>query len=340
MIASAVSALAKRLNRNGRRIGRPFDPSTQLTPPHGLRSSWVHYGVMVPDLPEPHRTFGVMSIIGTPGIAIFSNDHAIVTSASDTAYLVSATAAMRGEGLHTYSIARDCEILPDGSLVRLGDDLTIEGSYPDFRLQRFHRDVVVDLDIQATDKVTYFVDLPGGLYTHWSLLCRYNGAVGGLLVAGLCTLEYASGVGLHSIPIPGTPNLPVPFFTYHVLNIDERTQVLTSKVLGAGGIELISATWVRGLDDYGSELLDTRFDVEEYEPAPRSTPSGRDMRLPATLTWSAYLRGSEVISITGRCHGDWVYGLGAGFVGSYHYTGSFRGKAIEGIAYIEYIDLR
>src|ERR1700760_463235 len=122
MIASAVSALAQRLNRNGRRIGLPFDPDTRLKPPHGLRSSWAHYGVMVPDLPEPHRTFGVMSIVGTPGIAIFSNDHAIVTSASDTAYLVSATGAMHDEGFHTYSIARDCEFRPDGSLVRFGED--------------------------------------------------------------------------------------------------------------------------------------------------------------------------------------------------------------------------
>jgi hypothetical protein len=340
MIASAVSALAQRLNRNGRRIGLPFDPRTQLKPPHGLRSIWVHYGVMVPDLPEPHRTFGVMSIVGTPGIAIFSNDHAIVTSARDTAYLVSATSAMHDEGLHTYSIARDCEFRPDGSLVRFGEDLTIEGTYPEFRLRRLHRDVVVDLDIRATDKVTYFVDLPGGLYTHWSLLCRYSGAVGGSPVAGLCTLEYASGVGLHSIPIRGTPNLPVPFFSYHVLNIDARTQVLTSKVLGAGGIELISATWVRGLDDYGCELLDTRFDIDTYEPTPRPTPDGRVMRLPATLTWSAHHRGSEVVSIRGRCHGDWVYGLGAGFVGSYDYVGRFQGEAIRGTAYFEYIDLR
>jgi hypothetical protein len=340
MIASTVSALAQRLNRNGRRIGQPFDPRTRLAPPHGLRSSWTHYGVMVPGLPEPHRTFGVMSIVGTPGVAIFSNDHAIATTASDTAYLVSATGSMRDEGLHTYSIARDCEFRGDGSLVRFGEDLMIEGTYPDFRLRRFHPSVSVQLDIRATDKVTYFVDLPGDLYTHWSLLCQYDGTVGGTPVAGLCTLEYATGVGMHSIRIPGSPNLPVPFFSYHVVNIDDRTQVLTSKVVGAGGIELIRATWVRGLDDYGNELLDTHFEVEEYEPTPRPTPDGRDMRLPATLKWSAYDRGSEVITISGRCRGDWVYGLGAGFVGSYDYVGRFQGKEIEGTAYFEYVDLR
>ncbi|WIM90025.1 hypothetical protein PT015_11710 [Candidatus Mycobacterium wuenschmannii] len=340
MIASAVSAFAQRLNRNSRRIGRPFDPRTPLAPPHGVRSSWAHYGLMVPNLPEPYRTFGVMSIVGTPGIAIFSNDHAITTSARDTAYLVSATGGMRGEGLHTYSIARDCEFSADGRLVRFGDDLTIEGAYPDFHLRRFHRDVSVDLAIRATDKVTYFVDLPGDLYTHWSLLCQYDGSLGGQSISGLCTLEYATGIGLHSVRIPGSPNLPVPFFSYHVLNIDDRTQVLTSKVVGAGGIELIYATWIRGLDDYGSELLDTTFEIEEYEPTPRPTPGGHDMPMPATVRWSARQDGVEVISVSGRCNGDWVYGLGAGFVGSYDYVGTFRGTAIRGTAYFEYVDLR
>jgi hypothetical protein len=340
MIASAISSLAQRLNRNDRHIGRPFDPRTSIAPPHGLRSSWAHYGVMVPNLPEPYRTFGVMSIVGTPGIAIFSNDHAITTTASDTAYLVSATGAMCGEGLHAYSIARDCEFRNDGSLIRFGDDLTIEGTHPDFQLRRSHPDASVDLNIRATDTVTYFVDLPGDLYTHWSLLCQYDGTVGDQSVAGLCTFEYATGVGLHSIRLPGRRNLPVPFFTYHVLNIDDRTQVLTSKVVGAGGIELIYATWIRGLDDYGTELLDTTFAIEEYAPRPRPTPGGRDMRMPATVSWSARQRGSEVVSVSGRCNDDWVYGLGAGFVGSYDYVGQFRGEPISGTAYFEYVDLR
>jgi hypothetical protein len=338
VITSALLALARRANRSDRRIGRPFDPRTQLAPPHGLRSSWVHYGVMVPGLPEPDRTFGVMSIVGTPGVAIFANDHAITTTANDTAYLVSATAAMSGEGLHVYSIERDCEFRE--GLVRFGADLTIEGVYPDFHLRRFHRDVPVELNIVATDKVSYFADLPGGLYTHWSLLCRYEGTVGRRALAGLCTLEYAAGAGMHSLPIPGTPNIPVPFFTYHVLNVDDCTQVLMGLVTGPRGIELVRATNVRGVDEYGYELRDTRFDVEEYAPTPLPTPDGRAMRVPATLTWSAYQQGSEVVSISGRCRGDWVYGLGAGFVGSYDYTGSFRGKPVSGTAYIEYIDRR
>jgi hypothetical protein len=338
VITSALLALARRANRSHGRAGRPFDPRTPIAPPHGPRSSWVHYGVMVPGLPEPYRTFGVMSIVGTPGVAIFANDHAITTTPNDTAYLVSATAAMSDEGLHVYSIARDCEFRE--GFVRFGDDLTIEGVYPHFQLRRSHRESPVQLDIVATDKVSYFADLPGGLYSHWSLLCRYEGAVGDRAIDGLCTFEYATGAGMHSLPLPVKPNIPVPFFTYHVLNANERTQILMGLVLGPGGIDLVRATNIRGLDDYGCELLETRFEVEDYAQTHRPTPDGREMRMPATLTWSASDHGAEVVSISGRCNGDWVYGLGAGFVGSYDYSGSFRGTPIEGTAYIEYIDLR
>jgi len=84
--------------------GDPFDPATPIKTPSGIRSSWVHYGVMIPDLPEPHRTFGIMAIVGTPGLAIFSNDQAIRTTPRDTAYVVSATAAMKDKQFNSYSI--------------------------------------------------------------------------------------------------------------------------------------------------------------------------------------------------------------------------------------------
>ena len=83
---------------------------------------------MVPGLPEPHRTFGVMSIVGTPGVAIFANDHAISTSPGDTAYLVSSTGSMSGQAFHTYSMRRDCQFAPDASVLRFGSELLIEGS--------------------------------------------------------------------------------------------------------------------------------------------------------------------------------------------------------------------
>jgi hypothetical protein len=293
---------------------------------------------MVPGLPDPHRTFGVMSIVGTPGVAIFANDDAITTTPTDTAYLVSATAAMRAGQFRTYSIERDCEFAADGRHIRFGDDLLIEGGLPQFRLTRRHPDVDVDLVITATDKVSYFADLPGGLYTHWSLLCRYAGTVGDQSAAGLCTFEYAHGIGTHSLPLPARPNLPARFFTYHVLNVDEENQVLFAEVHGPAGTVLLREVYVRGLGDYGSMYRRVLSSVGDLRVA--TTPAGRPMRLPREFGWSAISEGgSEVVSIEGRSNDDWAYGLGAGFVGSYRYAGSFHGGAISGTGYVEYIDL-
>jgi len=338
-----VNTLARPLlrwaNRSGERIGRPFDPATPVGPPSG-RHSWTHYGVMVPGLPEPHRTFGVMSIVGTPGVSIFANDHAITTTPNDTAYLVSATAAMRGGTFRAYSIAGDCEFAADGSRLRFGDDLEISGRYPGLEVRRSHPDADVSLRLRATDKVTWFADVRGDLYSHWSLLCEYDGTVGGAGVSGLCTFEYARGAGLHSLPVPGTPNVPATFFSYHVLNVDDRTQVLFGEARLPGGIPVIRAAWVRGLDDYGTEYTDASLAIRRHEAGPRETPDGRRMRLPSELAVTARdADGGEVFTLEGKTNGDWAYGLGAGFVGSYAYDGTFRGRNVSGTAYMEYVDL-
>ncbi|MGX1811518.1 DUF6670 family protein [Nocardia sp. NPDC055321] len=331
------------INRTRRRNARPFDPATPMSPPSGRRRNWAHYGVMVPGLAAPHRFFGVMSILGTPGVAIFANDHAITSTPADTVYLSSATGSMTGGQFLVREIDRDCEFRSDGTRLKFGDELVIEGEYPKFALRRRHPEIEVDLEIDATDVVSHFAHVPG-LYDHWSVLARARGSItdrhGAVPIDTLCTVEYATGVGVHSV-LPGTrATLPVPFFTYHVLNIDERTQVLLVQVLGPAGLPIQRRVYVRGLDDHGT--VHTRgfeFTVDRHLDQP--TPTGTTMRLPEHLRWRVLDdRGEVLISIAGAANHDYSYGLGAGFVGSYDYVGSFRGAPIAGTAYMEYIDRR
>ena len=344
-----LQALTQRLvglvNRSGRVNGRPFDPATPMTPPSGRLRNWVHYGVMVPDLPEPHRSFGVMSILGTPGVTIFANDYAIETTPSDTVYTTSATASMDDGQFFVHSISRDCDFTSDGSHLRFGNDLVIDGTYPHFNVRRTHKDVTVDLAVEATDNVAHFANIPG-LYTHWSLLSTYRGHIdfrgSRVEVEGLCTLEYATGVGTHSLTESTLPRVPAKFFTYHVLNLDDRTQALLVQVLGPAGFPIQKAVYLRALDDHGSVFhRGFDFQVSEYEPEPRHTPDGRTMRLPQTLSWKVLDDdGNDLLAIEGTAGSDYSYGLGAGYVGTYEYTGRFRGSDISGRAYIEYIDCR
>lgn len=304
-----------------------------MLPPSGRRRSWAHYGLMMPNLPAPHRFFNIMSIVGTPGVRLFANDDLITTTPNDTAYVVSATSRMTDGQFRAYRIAADCTFAADGSHLEFGDDLLIQGKHPRFAVYRVHPEAEVRLTIEATDVVTHFVRLPG-VYRHWSLFCRAHGTVGDTDVDGLCTLEYACGIGPHSLLDRRLPNLPASLFTYQVLNVDNETQLLFTHVRGPGRLPIQRAVHVRTSAGAHSYHRGHEFLVHDYET--RTTPRGRTMSLPKTFTWHA--RG--VGEINGTSNSDWTYGLGAGYVGSYEYVGTFQDRAITGCAYIEYIDLR
>ncbi|MGW5076347.1 DUF6670 family protein [Rhodococcus sp. NPDC004095] len=339
-----------------RRASGPQPPVRQpldLRPP-GARGSfgsrwfnWAHYGVMVPNLPEPHRYFGVMAIVGTPEAAVFANDWAIETTPRDTTTVVSSTAAMTGGGFLHRSTSRDCEFAADGSVLRFGDELLLESRYPEFTVRRTHPEVGVDLRLRATGAISRFFDIPG-VYRHWSLLCEYEGTVthagDGQGVSGLCTVEYARGAGPHSVLPPGLASrakLPARLFTYHVVNVDEGTQVLLSHVTGPGGVPLLRTAYLRTRsgDSVGYTAGCTLTVVQAADRSHR-TPDGREMTLPETFRWRLSVGGDELLTLDCTASGDWCYGLGAGYVGSFRYDGWFRGRAVTGLGYAEYVDVR
>jgi hypothetical protein len=324
------------VNRSRRLDGTAFDPATPFGPPSG-RYRTVHYGVMLPGLREPLRFMNLIAVLGQPRIPIWRAEHLVTTSDADTVSLLTAT-GVPGSAVHTgYRLGIDCRLAADGSDLRFGADVRIEGRYPNFRVRRAHPGAAFDLRLTATRTVTHFAHLWAGRYDHWSLLCRYDGEfrVDGdvVAVAGLGNLEYARGTALW---------LPFRFFTYHVVNVDDRTQVLFGQVLGPRDTRVQHEIYVRAVDAPSRVVRrGVEFGVTRYAAVPRRTPDGRSMRLPEQFCWSAPDgRGGELVRIEGRACGDWAYGVGAGFAGSFRYTGAFRGESIEGIGYLEYIDGR
>ena len=324
------------LNRSRRLDGTAFAADTPFGPPAG-RYRTVHYGVMVPNLPAPLRFMDVIAVIGQPRIPIWSNPQLVTTTAADTVSLLTATGAPGGARHVGLSAARDCEFAADGSRLRFGSELEITGSYPQFRVHRPDPDVGFDLELTASRTVTHFARMRAGVYDHWSLLCRYRGTfrVDGADVAaeGLANLEYARGADI---------SLPFRVFTYHVINVDDRTQVLFGQVRGPAGSLLQNEVYVRSLDEPSRvHRAGVRIRIASYEREPRLTPDGRAMRLPERFEWRARERGRHLlVSIEGRANGDWAYGMAAGFAGSFEYTGRFRGEPIAGTGYLEYIDGR
>lgn len=333
--------LAATINRTDDVNGVPFASPVAMTPRvHERRYSWVHYGVMAPGLPEPHRQFGVMAILGTSGARCFDNDHAITTTPRDTAYVVSGTAVE--SSFRTYSMRDACALATDGSRLAFGaDELVFEGRVPSVRVRRAGS-APVDLQLEVTDKVAYFSRI-SGVYDHWSLLASYRGTVGDDPIGGLCTYEYARGMGPYSLArrvVPAVVKTPIAAFTYQVMNLSDREQLLLTVAGPSWKRPLHEGAWERSLDDHGAMHRDARLTVHRHRPEPLLTPDGRSMRLPSTWAWKVLDDDGAVLAeLRFRARDDWAYGLGAGYVGSAAFEGTVRGRRVEGGAYIEWVEL-
>ncbi len=325
--------------------GQSFPADYAMVPfANSKRIGWTHYGVMIPDLPAPHRFFSIMSIIGTPGALAFDNDHALKTTPRRNATLVCGTAATHPDHFAGYSIDRDCDFPDEGGLVRFGDEVEIQGEYPEFRVSANIGELRLEIDLHCSDKVTWFLKTP--VYDHLSLLCDYEGMLEwkgeSTPIGGMCTYEYAacpSPYLLRDRPLPKSLKVPLDFFTYQIINFDSGEQLLLTQIRIAGNLA-VSKVYVRGHAEYNHTFLDVGFNVSRYREPPEPTPDGRHMRLPESFEWNVVENREDVLTI--RCVVDtpFTYGLGSGFVGGYRYEGRFRDRAIAGRGYIEYIDRR
>lgn len=324
---------------------RPFDePGIMVPNVESKRFGWTHYGVMIPDLPEPHRFFSAMSLIGATGSLAFDNDHALADQPRRNASVVLGTAASYPDFFGNYSTARDFVSTPDGSLVKFGGDLTLSGRYPEYHLSGRFGGVEADLHLTTTDKVTWFVRNP--VYKHLSLLTEYRGrfstASGSNEVKGLCTFEYGacpSPYQLRSRPLPPSLKAPLDLFVYQIINLGPDDQVLLAHHR-IGGRPFITTADHRGKNAYGRSLLQPEFHVEQYRTELQETPYGIPMRLPAVTRFTARDDTGVVLDVTAEMDTTFTFGLGSGFVTGFRHDTVWRGEKITGRGYQEYIDRR
>lgn len=344
-VRRTLGALMGVLDTAERTSRGPFrEPSIMVPNVGSKRYGWTHYGVMIPDLPEPHRFFSAMSLIGATGALAFDNDHALVDHPRRNASVVVGTAASHPAHFGNYSTDRDFLAHADGSLVRFGDDLVFAGRYPEYRLTGRFGGVEADLRLTNTDKVTWFVRNP--LYKHLSLLTEYRGhfstASGRTDVAGLCAFEYGacpSPYQLRSAPLRPAMKAPLDLFVYQIINLGPDDQVLLSHHC-IGGKPFITTALHRSRHSYGRSLGHTEFRVEEYRATPEDTPYGIPMRLPAVTRFTVRDETGVVLDVHAELDTSFTYGLGTGFVTGFSHESTWRGEKITGRGYQEYIDRR
>jgi hypothetical protein len=344
-IRRSLSTLMDVLDTAERSSRQPFtEPSIMVPNVESRRYGWTHYGVMIPDLPAPHRFFSAMSLIGATGSLAFDNDHALVDVPRRNASVVVGTASSHPAHFGNYSTARDFESAPDGSLMRFGNDLTLSGRFPEYRLTARFGGVETDLSLTNTDKVTWFVRNP--VYKHLSLLTEYRGhftTVEGVSeVAGLCAFEYGacpSPYQLRSAPLPRALKAPLDLFVYQIINLGPDDQVLLSHHC-IGGVPFMTTALHRSRNAFGRSLGQVEFHVEQYRQEPEETPYGIPMRLPAVTRFTVRDDSGVVLDVRAEMDSPFTFGLGSGFVTGFRHESTWRGETINGRGYQEYIDRR
>lgn len=299
------------------------------------RFGWTHYGVMVPNLPEPHRYLSLMVMRGRPGLAAFDVDGPGVSAPREVCTVSVSTAA--GSFYRIGSASRDFRLSPDGSELHFGDEVRVRIARPRVEVRIATPELAgsVRYDLQPR-AASWFVRIPG--YHHLSLPGQLTGrltAAGTTVdLEGNGTFEYARCVGTNSLGLGRPmPALPVDFFTYHVIDVPGFGLALFARVGMAG------------------ELLGEFLDLRSYSGHPSERTShvpgfgGSPVEFAADTGADGAVSGFTIDSpgrITVRGHVDTPLrvGVGHGHILGYRAEITTADTTLHSRGYAEYVDVR
>lgn len=339
------------MNRLGRAYGlehtkpnpSPAESAMPASPGKLFGREMWHWGIMIPGLPAPHYFLANMGLMGFAGL--LTDRESVHTSLRNTARLGHGTAATTHNPLTTYSIKDDVTFSPDGTKVHLGDDFFFDYGIPKSRLRTRREDFSADLDLIPTGEVTLFADSP--IYRHLSVLLRVEGVVRhkGVEspVSTLGTFEHSAWPSILSYApvLPGWLRGRLPsFFTYHVINLDERKQILLCVI---GGMTKRNPICVIAFTrEIGGELRrfvhNNRFEVFSLQDEPVPNSDGVPVRVPNRFRWTIRDGSTEYAVIDGTVNTPLLAGVGPGHIGGYEYQAVVDGKSYQGLGYMEYLD--
>lgn len=337
-------------DRLGRALNRPLARAVGATAPtERPRSSepprfrphagdrlygFSHYNVVIPSLPEPHRFLACAVLIGRTGMRAFDAAHVHDGRPDRTATVAFGTAATAPSWFESYSAARECELAPDGSLLRFGDgNLTLSGLFPSLTLTSSRPGFEVALDLALTDEATWFVRSP--IYQHLGLPARAVGSVGAIAVDALASVEYARAVNLPALLRGRT--LPWNFFTYHVVELDPDTLLLLTHTRALGQT-LLTTAFVKTPGGKQRRIVSgVSLTLGDRHAEPRIAPDAARTSIPMSFRWS---HDELAFELEGVPDTEMIYGIGAGWIGGLRYRGVFDGCEVDARGYFEYIDRR
>lgn len=304
---------------------------------HGPKGRFkiIHQGLMIPNLPEPLHFLSFSSLIGQPNVPMLRNQDAIQTTALDTVAVITSTSPHMVGHFSRYSLEQDCQFNHDDYC--FGDKERLYGSFPHFRLMRDDNELSVNLDIETKPVISHFNKMKLGLFEHWSLLCACKGEViykGQMYsIDQLGSFEYAKAINI--------PYLPLCFFTYQIINLKNKRQLLLMQIRNNFNQIIQSKIYIRDLNSSTSKMFDENVHFKVHRVYPQvTTPNHQQMYLPREFEWN-YVDKQTTIRVCAESRGDFKFGLAAGYVGSFNYQVIIDGEINDGQAgYCEYIDCR
>ena len=328
---------------------QPACPQRFELKPHGhiWHFGSSHYGVMIPDLPEPYRYLSFAAVVGYLGLA--ATDVKTGLSArgkGDTASLVHGTAlSTSAEAYATYSIQDDLKFQASPFSVQFGNASTLMQTETGYRLKTEREDLQVDLALTPEPAITWFGYSPA--YEHFANLMRYAGTITqhgqSIEVKGLCTLESWHAVATSTFKnrwLTSHVELPAKIFNYQVINLNDEEQ-LSLVYVAYEEQPLLATVYYRNV--YGESIQydgEIVFEVTRVAAEPLVTPDGNRMYVPETFYWQAYHEGKKVLEVYATVDTPFCFGLGAGYVSSYQWQGTFNDEPLTGRGYMEFIDKR
>lgn len=344
---SAVARVMRTSNHNSAvRDDLPKDLTFPPSSTRVLTEGAAHYGIMIPDLPEPHRFLAHMIVIGGTGFRVWDDNGAIPGRPRGITQLGWGTAQSDPtRSFHVFGVD-ETELADDGSVLRFGPDHTLTVDYPSVHLRSTLDDLNVALDLHCTDDISWVAD--SEIYRHYSLLCQYEGTIASKdsaaqQVSGTCTFEYGIGYApFMDLPrmLPTPLKIPADFFTYHVLDLGPGEQIVACALGAFGRHTALMGADIRQVGTGVRRIgVEAEFTVAEFASVPTSYDGRAEMVLPTAFTWRFTHDDGTTSYIDGTVDTHWLY-AGMGYIAGYHWHGEIEGRTRTGQAYLEYSDRR
>ncbi|MGE8540140.1 MAG: DUF6670 family protein, partial [Acinetobacter sp.] len=294
-------------------------------PLHAPNSQYktILLGLKIPNLPAPLHYLNFISVIGCPSAAIFGSEKNKKAS-NDTA-IVMCSSSMRMAGqFSSYNISSDCAF--ENHSFQFQDREAFNGSFPNFNLQRIDSELSFNLQIKSAGALCYYNKLRMNLAEYWSQLCECSGE---LTYKGqrsdiqqLGSLEYARVMSFSF--------LPIAFYTAQIINLSGKRQLIVMQTRDRLNRILQSRVYLKDLQQQHVWMSDegVHFHIQRLYPAV-TTPHYKRMYLPREFEWVIHNEKIK-ICITAKSRGDYKFGVGAGYAGSFSYQVKINDELEEG----------